>query len=545
MSAVALAPTAAAPARSGGLLTGTGTLLRLALRRDRVRMPVTVVILVLTMMSTYSAVKSAYPTVEQRQALAATIDTNTAFLALLGPALHPESLGAMACWRIGAFLALVVGILGAMTTVRHTRREEEAGRLELVGALRVGRLAALTAGLLTALLLVTVASFAVALPVLGEGAQGALAFAFQNLVSGLAGVAIAAVAVQVASVARTASSIAVSVLTLTYVLRAAADISDQVSWLSWLSPMGWGQKIDPFGENRLGLVLLGVATLVVGAGIAYRIALHRDLGAGLIADRPGPATDPGLRSVTALTRRLQGTTLGTWAAPVAAYTLLVGFILDSVDDIAGDSPQMQQIIEQIGGTGALQDVFVVTIMSFVGLAAGAYAVAALARLQTEESSGRTELLLARSVPRTAYLLVNVAVVAVGTLVLALAAGLAMGTGYGVVSGTWGTSFWPIVGAGLVQVPAVLVVVGFMTALYGWVPRLVALGWALVVWSLLVGLLGEILGLPDWLQELSPFAHVPGYPLEDVTAGPLVVLTAVGVVLAALGVLGFRRRDVVS
>jgi ABC-2 type transport system permease protein len=545
MTAVAVAPTTLAPARPGGLLTGTGTLLRLALRRDRVRIPVTVVILVLMMESTYSAVASAYPTVEERQALAATIGSNTAFLALLGPARHPESLGAMACWRIGAFLALVVGILGAMTTVRHTRREEEAGRLELVGALRVGRLAALTAALVTALVLVTVTSFAVAIPVLGEGALGALAFAFQNLVSGLAGVAIAAVAVQVASVARTASSIAVSILTLTYVLRAAADISDSVSWLSWLSPMGWGQTIDPFGENRLGLVLLGVATLVVGAAIAYRMALHRDLGAGLIADRPGPAGDPRLGSVSALTWRLQGTTLGTWVSPVAAYTLLVGFILDSVDDFAGDSPQVQQIIEQIGGKGALQDVFVVTIMSFVGLAAGAYVVAALARLQTEESAGRTELLLGRSVPRTTYLLVNVAVVTVGTVVLALAAGLAMGTGYGIVAGTWGSSFWPIVGAGLVQVPAVLVVVGFMTALYGWVPRLVALGWALVVWSLLVGLLGEILGLPDWLQQLSPFAHVPGYPLEDVTAGPLLALTAIGLVLAVLGVLGFRRRDVVS
>ncbi|MGY4645086.1 ABC transporter permease [Cellulomonas sp. URHB0016] len=545
MTATALAPTAAAPGRSGGLLTGTGLLLRLALRRDRVRLPVTVAILVLMMAATVSAIETAYPTAEQRQALAATVSTNTAFLALLGPALHPESLAAMACWRIGAFLALVVGILGAMTTVRHTRREEEAGRLELVGALRVGRLAALTAGLLTALVLVTVTSFAVAVPVLGEGAQGALAFAFQNLVSGLAGVAVAAVAVQVASVARTASSIAVSVLTLTYVLRAVADLSDPLSWMAWLSPIGWGQKIDPFGENRLGLVLLGVATLLVGAGVAYRIALHRDLGAGLIADRPGPAGDPRLGSVSALTWRLQGTTLGTWVAPVAAYTLLVGFILDSVDDIAGDSPQMQQIVEQIGGKGALQDVFVVTIMSFVGLAAAAYVVAALARLHGEESAGRTELLLGRAVPRATYLLVNVVVVAVGTVVLALAAGLAMGTGYGIVAGTWGSSFWPIVGAGLVQVPAVLVVVGFMTALYGWVPRLVVLGWALVVWSVLVGLLGELLGLPSWLQQLSPFAHVPGYPLEDVTAGPLLVLAGIAVVLAAFGVLGFRRRDVVA
>ncbi|NUU19565.1 ABC transporter permease [Cellulomonas humilata] len=544
MTAVALAPATPTVARGGGRLTRTGALLRLALRRDRVRIPVTVIILVLMVASTLAAIQSAYPTVVERQQLAATVGSNTAFLALLGPALHPESVGAMATWRIGAFLALVVGIIGALATVRHTRREEEAGRLELVGSLRVGRLAPLTAGLLAALVMVGVASFGVALPLVGQGALGALAFAFQNLVSGLAGVGIAAVTVQLASVARTASSIAVSVLVGTYALRAAADVQDSLSWLSWLSPMGWGQKIDPYGDDRLGLVLLGVAVLALGAGVGYRIQATRDLGAGLIADRPGPADAPGLRSVQALAWRLQGQTLVTWAVPVAAYLLLVGFLLSSVGDIAGDSPQVQQIIEQLGGAGAMQDVFVVTIMGFIALAAGAFVVASLSRLHSEETAGRAELILGRSVPRTTYLLVNVLVVAAGTVVLLVVGGLAMGVGNGIAAGDWGYT-GKVLGAALVQLPAVLVVVGFMTALYGWVPRLVVLGWALVVWSLVVGQLGALLDLPSWLQDLSPFSHTPAYPLDAVAPGPLVVLVAIGVALVVVGVVGFRRRDVVA
>ena len=164
------------------------------------------------MASTYSAVARRLPDRRASGSARRDVGTNTAFLALLGPALHPESLAAMASWRIGAFLALVVGILGAMTTVRHTRREEEAGRLELVGSLRVGRLAALTAGLLAALVSSPSTSFAVAIPCSGRARKVRWRSRSRTSCPASPGVAIAAVTVQLASVARTASSIAVSVL---------------------------------------------------------------------------------------------------------------------------------------------------------------------------------------------------------------------------------------------------------------------------------------------------------------------------------------------
>ena len=186
--------------------------------------------------------------------------------------------------------------------------------------------------------------------------------------------------------------------------------------------MGWGQKIDPFGETSLGLVLLGVAMLVARRGRRLPDRATRDLGAGLIADRPGPADAPRLGSVSAPDLAAAGPTLVTWVSPVAAYLLLVGFLLDSVGDIAGDSPQIAADHPAARREGAMQDVFVVTIMGFIALAAGAYVVASLARLHSEETAGRTELILGRSVPRTTYLLVNVLVVAVGTVVLLVVGG---------------------------------------------------------------------------------------------------------------------------
>jgi ABC-2 type transport system permease protein len=55
--------------------------------------------------------------------------------------------------------------------------------------------------------------------------------------------------------------------------------------------------------------------------------------------------------------------------------------------------------------------------------------------------------------------------------------------------------------------------------------------------------GRPLQLGKRVLDLSPFAHVPKLPGDDVFAAPLAWLTAIAVLLLAAGVLGLRRRDV--
>jgi ABC-2 type transport system permease protein len=54
--------------------------------------------------------------------------------------------------------------------------------------------------------------------------------------------------------------------------------------------------------------------------------------------------------------------------------------------------------------------------------------------------------------------------------------------------------------------------------------------------------GGLLNLPDWVLELSPFAHTAAMPLADLPFAPLAVLTAVAAVLAIAGSTASRRRD---
>lgn len=90
-----------------------------------------------------------------------------------------------------------------------------------------------------------------------------------------------------------------------------------------------------------------------------------------------------------------------------------------------------------------------------------------------------------------------------------------------------------------------VTAGVAMLLFGVLPRLVAAAWGVVGYSFLVVYLGGFLSFPDWMANLSPFGHVPQLPAADLTVAPLVVLTGLAALLIAIGLIGFRRRDLAT
>jgi ABC-2 type transport system permease protein len=59
------------------------------------------------------------------------------------------------------------------------------------------------------------------------------------------------------------------------------------------------------------------------------------------------------------------------------------------------------------------------------------------------------------------------------------------------------------------------------------------------------LFGPLMQLDQTILDVAPFTHIPKVPGADVTATPLAWLLAITVALAAAGLAGFRRRDLVS
>jgi len=95
---------------------------------------------------------------------------------------------------------------------------------------------------------------------------------------------------------------------------------------------------------------------------------------------------------------------------------------------------------------------------------------------------------------------------------------------------------------LVAVPAAWVLVGLSMAVVGLLPRLTWVLWLVLTYCIVVGELGPLLGLPDWLRKITPFWYVPRWPTEPFAVVPLAVLTALAGVLAVGGLAALRRRD---
>lgn len=541
------ATTLRAPARAtgrGGGLAGTGTLMRIWLRRDRVMMPAWIYGLTALVSSTVYSFKHEYDTPSALAGFARGINGNPATRALYGPVLNDGSVAGLSAWRIGATGAALTSVMCVLLVVRHTRAEEEAGRLELVGAAAVGRRAPLTAALLTAATAAGTLAAAAALVMIlfGMPAAGSVAFGLSWLGAGLVFSGVAALTAQLAETSRLANGLAFAVLGASYLLRGVAD-AGSAHWLSWLSPIGWAQHVRPCADEQWAVLLLPLLASAVLVAAAHLLTGRRDLGAGIIAPSLGPAhAPPSLRGPFTLWWRLQrGTTLG-WSAGFLVYGLAIGGVADGVGDLVNGSDAVLNDIREMGGQQDIADAFLATAMGLMALFTSAYAVQSVLRLRAEESGGRLEPVLATAVGRTRWALAALANTVAGTVVMLTATGLAVGLVHGARSDDLAGQLPRQLGAALAQLPSVWVVAATTVLLFGALPRAASAGWGVLAVFLLLGQVGPLLGLPQAVMDLSPFTHTPKLPGGDADPLPLLALTAAAAALAAAGLAAFRRRD---
>lgn len=523
-------------------MTGTGHLLRLILRRDRLLLPLWAIVLGVIPATYVKAFTGIFSTEAERLSYARTSQHNAGFIALYGP-LHGDSLPVLVAWRSG-FITVTIGLFALLTVVRHTRTDEEAGRTELIGATVVGRWAQLAAALIVTMAASVVCGLVLVAGMVGNGfdTAGSFAFGAEFTLAGWAFAGVAAIAVQLAGSARGARTIAIVALGVAYALRVGGDISalgdGKLSWLSWLSPIGWLTHVFPYEHNAAWPMLLTVLFSLVTGAAGVVLLGRRDLDAGLIAPRLGRATaSRGLRTPLALAWRLHRGLLTAWTAGFALLGLVFGGVGSSVDDLADGNQAVTDLFARLGGRSGLINSYFAGVAGIVGLIAACYAVQATLRLRDEEQTGHAEMVLSTAVSRRALLGSHLVFSMLGPAVALLAEGVVAGLTYG--QGQAGG----IIAGTLVQLPAVWVLAAIAVLLFGLLPRLSPVAWAAPAICLLVLLVGETLQLNHYLLDISPFTHIPHLPGGSVPATPLVTLTVLAVVLAALGAVSLRRRDV--
>lgn len=524
-------------------MAGFGTALALAWRRNRVRLGVWL----LSLVGMYAYIAAYYAeTFTTARALEdyAALSATPAMKAIAGLSKAADTLGG-AVWTKGWMtIALSLAIGSVFLITRSGRADEEAGRTELLRAGALGiRASSHANALLVALLAAAVGIGLSAVSLLrgldpaGTGISGSLVLGASTTGIGLMGLGIGALAGQLARTSRGANALGAAAIVAFYVLRMIGDLGPE--WLTWLSPIGWGVRMQPYADDDWAPFALMLALAAVLLLVARRIESRRDLGVGLLPERFGRAGAPArFASPFGLGLRLQRNAILAWTLAIALSGLLLGSLVESMTSLLDNAEGNVDALLRGSGVTAL----VSLLVSMMGLLTMVFALQSALTLRDEEAGGILEAQFAGAVSRRRWALERLLIPACGSALLLLLGGGLLGAVYG-ASISDASQAGALALASLAYWPAVMVYVGIAVVLWAFLPRLVfPISWSFVAATWFLTVFGEVFSLPRGLLDALPFAATPYMPMESFDALALLGLAAAALLLLVIGVEGFARRD---
>lgn len=495
-----------------------------------------------------------FPTSDSRESFARTLGSNKAIIAIIGPARHVDTLAGFLAWRLFFLMVVVGAIWGLLTATRLLRREEDAGRWELLLAGRTTRRHA-TGQVLTALAAGWAVMWALtALCTVAGGAKAGAGFAvsaslfYATAVTAAAAMflAVGALASQLAATRRQASGLAALAFAVCYLIRMLGDSRDGLAWMRWISPLGWVENLSPLTGSRplaLAPILLLLATL---SWATIRIAGRRDLGTASLA--PVRTGQPGTRllgSSSLLVVYLERWVALSWIAGLGLTAVVFGVTARAA---AAGNVAVGSIEQQLGRLGAHP---VGAVAAWIGYEfiylAALLAVAAagqISALRNEEADGHLDNLLARRLSRPTWLIGRLGF----ALALVLAGGLVMGIGgwLGVAFPHGAVGFGAMIQAGLNAAVPALFVLGLGSLLYGIAPRwAVPIVYVVILWSFLIEIVGTSVTGNHWLLDTALLSHLGPVPATGLAWSAIGWLTGLAVAATLAGLAVFNRRDLAA
>lgn len=523
-------------------------LARMVWKRDRISLLIWVLSIAAVTSMVAIAYFDLYPLAADRNLMAQTLQ-NPALVAMIGPVfgLDDYHYGAMVSHEMLLFTAIAVAIMNIIFVVKHTRGDEETGRIEILRSLPTGRLANVSSVLLVSLIANVVLGLVVAVGLFVLGIEsinvaGSILYGCTLAVTGLFFAVFTVLCAQLSESARGALGYAFAGLGVAYVVRAIGDVGE--SSLSLFSPLGIILRTQAYVNNNwvpVGVVLVEALICVL---IAFYLNHKRDLGAGLIASRPGRSTaSRWLSGPVGLVLRLEKTMLIGWAVGLWLIGISYGSVLGDIDSFFASSDILIQILPETGGDSLVQE-FVALLMALMAIMSTVPALLVVLKLSGEEKAGRIDQLLARSVSRTRLMLSFIIPAMLVAVLIQLLSSIGLWMA-GMFVMDQPLSLVTTIKTALAYVPALWVMLGIATLLIGVVPRLTNYIWLYLGYSFFVVYLGGLLQLPAWMNKISVFGSIPTVPLEAMTLSVTLFLLLLTVVLIGLGLNGYRKRDIAS
>lgn len=533
---------------------GTKRLVQLALRRDRVKLPLWIAIIVTMVAASAPALETAYPTLADKIVYAST-SAPSVIAKFMGGVIDGPNLGAILMVETFLFTAMLMAFMSVFAVTRHTRANEEDGSAELIGSGVVGRYAPLSAALIVASLaniVIGLLIFVFVAQTEGLSTLGSFYFASALTITGIVFSAIAGVCVQLTDYAKGANALGSTIIGVSFVIRGIGDglgsvgadgLSASTSWFSWLSPLTWGFQVNPFTDKSLWLLGLSGILIVLLVTVSFVLLRHRDIGSGIYPSRAGRAfAKPQLLSVNGLAWRLQKNALFGWAIAFTSLGIMYAFMAKEFVKLIEQNEFAQEFFSK-NSDGNVPNIFFSTLLSLSAVFAVGFAVQAMTKMRSEESSGRLENLAGASISRRKWLASHVSIAIVGTITIVILTGLAAAFSNVLISNVAFTDSIRLVQASLVQLPAILLFCAVVVLSFSRLPSyMIGIGWGFYTFCLLIGQFALLLKLPEWTVNLSPFSHTPIAPAPSINIAPLVIMGASSIVVFALSFIIFRRRD---
>lgn len=553
MTSTSTAPTRVASSgdiSSGALrnaAAGFGIMIGFIVRRNWLRMLIWLIVLAGMIVLVIDSQRELFPTQADRDAYAQVANT-PAIAALTGLPYAAGTLGGILNIKIWMTMAIALSFAVIFLVTRNGRAEEEAGRTELLRAGVLGQHAYSLANWSVFSGFAVLVGLASAGAALSQGlpAAGALLMGASFTGTALVFLGVAAIAGQLTRTSGGANGLASTILGVSYLVRAVADVQadgDKANWLTWLSPIGWAQQSRSYGENDWWPLLLCVGAAVILCWIALTLERGRDLGAGLIAERVGPReASAALRTQVGLALRLQRGSIIGWTLGIVAFALFFGGVATAMADLlSGDNPIAQAFI---GDSKNVLDGLLGFFLMANALLVAAFVLHSTDSIRAAESAGRTEMQWSSAISRVRWAGARMIVPAVSSLVLLAISGAAIGATFGAAVGKPDHA-GRFTMASLAYWPSALLVIGVVVLSAALIPRAAAaVTWALYGVAVVLSMFGDLFSLPDWVSKNTPFTAIPRLDM-DFTIVPLLVITVLAVGAGGVGLWVLRERDMTS
>ncbi|GEL78198.1 ABC transporter permease [Tenuibacillus multivorans] len=522
-----------------------GKLSRLILRRDRVRILAWIFSFVLISLITVVAFDDLYSSQDERQEIAATME-NPAITALIGKGygLDHYTVGAMMAHQMLAMTLLIVGIMSILLVVRHTRSDEEEGRVELIRSLPTGRLANIGATLwmmtLTNIALALITGVGLyALGIESMDLNGSLLYGAALGVTGIFFAAVTALCAQLTETSKGVIGLSFLILGVSYLVRAVGDVTNET--LSWFSPFGWVLESQVYVNDYWWPIVMTLVVAIVIAGVALYLNAIRDLGAGFIPTKGGKRHASRFsQHHIGLTLRLQKTSIISWAVVLFIFGATYGSVLGDTEAYFAEIELMKEVMQQ-PGVGSMTLQFVTMIAAIMAIFSTIPVMMSVFKVKKEEKQNRIEHVLATAISRPKFLGHYLLVALITSLIMFVSGALGLSiAGANVIEES--VSFSDLFNAIIVYLPASWVLLGLALVFVG-LGRFNGLAWLYLGFTFVIIYFGGILKFPDWVKNLSPYEHITSVPIDDFSIVSTFVITLVAIGLMVLGLYFYRRRDI--